>query len=178
MAGSFPRGQSQAIHGQVKSRLSPVRRVPTGEAAGPNLGLRTCPDERAPVRQDATPRPRGSTSGPRRPGRGRAVHRAGRSERVFIVGRVGGDRVETPGRASRWSHCGWQDTGGLSGGQARGVLQSPPGDPGPGGSGVQEAVEGVVGRLQVEEHLAHLGIVQLVGGRHAAQGLQPGGAQR
>lgn len=40
-----------------------------------------------------------------------------------------------------------------------------------GDSGVQEAVEGVVGRLQVEEHLAHLGVVQLVRGGHAAQSL-------
>lgn len=46
----------------------------------------------------------------------------------------------------------------------------------PGGSGVQKAVEGVVGRLQVEEHLAHLGVVQLVRGGHAAQSLQPAGA--
>lgn len=30
------------------------------------------------------------------------------------------------------------------------------------GSGVQEAVEGIVGRLQVKEHLAHLGVIQLV----------------
>lgn len=42
------------------------------------------------------------------------------------------------------------------------------------GSGVQEAVESVVGRLQVEEHLAYLGVIQLVGGGHAAEGLQPG----
>lgn len=43
---------------------------------------------------------------------------------------------------------------------------------------MQEAVEGVVGRLQVKEHLAHLGVIQLIGGRHAAQGLQPAGARR
>ena len=40
--------------------------------------------------------------------------------------------------------------------------------------GVEEAVEGVVGRLQVKEHLADLGVVQLVRRRHAAQGGQPG----
>ena len=44
-------------------------------------------------------------------------------------------------------------------------------------SGVQEAVEGIVGRLQVEQHLEHLGVIQLVGRRHAAQGLQPGGRE-
>lgn len=44
-------------------------------------------------------------------------------------------------------------------------------------SGVQEAVEGVVGGLQVKQHLAHLVVVQLVGRRHAAQGLQPGGRE-
>lgn len=42
---------------------------------------------------------------------------------------------------------------------------------------MQEAVEGVVGRLQVKEHLAHLGVIQLIRGRHAAQGLQPVGAR-
>lgn len=30
-------------------------------------------------------------------------------------------------------------------------------------SGVQETVEGIVGRFQIKEHLAHLGVVQLVG---------------
>lgn len=35
--------------------------------------------------------------------------------------------------------------------------------------GVQEAIEGVVGRLQVEEHLPHLRVIQLIRGRHAAQ---------
>lgn len=40
--------------------------------------------------------------------------------------------------------------------------------------GVKEAVEGIVGRLQVKEHLAHLIIIQLVWGRHAAEGGQPG----
>ena len=39
--------------------------------------------------------------------------------------------------------------------------------------GVEEAVEGVVGRFQVKEHLADLGVVQLVRRRHAAQGGQP-----
>lgn len=40
---------------------------------------------------------------------------------------------------------------------------------------MEEAVEGVVGRLQVKEHLAHLIIIQLIRGRHAAQGGQPVG---
>lgn len=39
--------------------------------------------------------------------------------------------------------------------------------------GVEEAVEGIVGRLQIKEHLAHLIIIQLVWGRHAAEGGQP-----
>lgn len=30
------------------------------------------------------------------------------------------------------------------------------------GSGVEEAVEGVVGRFQVEQHLPHLGVVELI----------------
>lgn len=38
---------------------------------------------------------------------------------------------------------------------------------------MQETVECIVGRLQVKEHLPDLGVVQLVGGRHAAQGGQP-----
>lgn len=59
------------------------------------------------------------------------------------------------------------------GGEARTQGGRDSGGQGP-GSGVQEAVEGVVGGLQVEEHLAHLVVVQLVGGGHAAQGLQPG----
>lgn len=42
---------------------------------------------------------------------------------------------------------------------------------------MQKAVEGIVGRLQVKQHLTHLGIVQLIGSRHATQGLQPAGAQ-
>lgn len=52
--------------------------------------------------------------------------------------------------------------------------QAQPGQ-GPRDSGVQEPVEGIVGRLQVKEHLAHLGVVQLVRCRHAAQRLQPVG---
>ena len=40
--------------------------------------------------------------------------------------------------------------------------------------GVQEAVEGIVGRLQVKQHLAHLIIIQLVWGWHAAERGQPG----
>lgn len=39
---------------------------------------------------------------------------------------------------------------------------------------VEEAVEGVVGRLKIKQHLAHLVIIQLVRGRHAAEGGQPG----
>lgn len=39
--------------------------------------------------------------------------------------------------------------------------------------GVEEAVEGVVGRLQIKQHLAHLIIVQLIWGWHAAEGGQP-----
>ena len=39
--------------------------------------------------------------------------------------------------------------------------------------GVEEAVEGIVGRLQVKQHLAHLVIIQFVWGRHAAEGGQP-----
>lgn len=42
---------------------------------------------------------------------------------------------------------------------------------------MQKSVEGTVGRLQVQQHLTHLGIVQLIGSRHATQGLQPAGAQ-
>lgn len=38
---------------------------------------------------------------------------------------------------------------------------------------VQEAVEGIVGRLQIEQHLANLIIIQLIWGRHAAQCGQP-----
>lgn len=39
--------------------------------------------------------------------------------------------------------------------------------------GVEEAVEGIVGRLQIKQHLAHLIIIQLVWGWHAAEGGQP-----
>lgn len=42
--------------------------------------------------------------------------------------------------------------------EGSGRLQGVPGR----GSGVEEAVEGVVGRLQVEQHLPDLGVVQLV----------------
>lgn len=40
--------------------------------------------------------------------------------------------------------------------------------------GVEEAVEGIVGRLQVKQHLANLIIIQLVWSWHAAKGSQPG----
>lgn len=40
--------------------------------------------------------------------------------------------------------------------------------------GVEEAVEGIVGGLQIKEHLAYLTVIQLIGGRHAAEGGQPG----
>lgn len=44
----------------------------------------------------------------------------------------------------------------------------------PDGSGVEEAVEGVVGRFQVEQHLPDLGIIQLIRRRHPAERLEPG----
>lgn len=40
--------------------------------------------------------------------------------------------------------------------------------------GVEEAVEGIVGGLQIKEHLAYLTVIQLIGGWHAAEGGQPG----
>lgn len=44
--------------------------------------------------------------------------------------------------------------------------------------GVEEAVEGIVGRLQIKQHLAYLTVIQLVWGRHAAEGGQPGRINR
>lgn len=43
--------------------------------------------------------------------------------------------------------------------------------------GVEETVKGVVGRFQIEQHLPHLTVIQLVWGRHAAECGQPGETQ-
>lgn len=138
-----------------------VQAAPPGRPA-PKVGPRPSPEElraEPPGSRAAGPRQRSKAG----PGGGMPTA-AGSSEDKFITGK--GLWVETP-----WTEgCCGQSGGPRDAGH--------PGRPRGRGSGVQEAVEGVVGRLQVKQHLAHLGVIQLVGRRHAAQGLQPGGWER
>lgn len=123
----------------------------------------------APARQDPTRGPEGRQKGRAGPAGGGQPQQAwgGGSESIFIVGRAGTELWG--GRTHRRKSC-YEQQGACRPSRGRawsaaaapppGPPESlPPQTPGQGASGMQEAVEGVVGRLQVKEHLAHLGVI-------------------
>lgn len=170
MKGGEADVKGSLLCGQIQALPGPCPQSPR------EAGVRPFPEERATRSEPlcsseagSHPRPRGKTKRQGGPGWGRAATAGmgGGSESIFIVGRAGTELWG--GRTHRRKSC-YEQQGACRPSRGRawsaaaapppGPPESlPPQTPGQGASGMQEAVEGVVGRLQVKEHLAHLGVI-------------------